>query len=232
MKHLLSRKWTLASLVGVSTVILIGALLLAGVLPGTTRPAHASSAGGGVCDLSARHSVCTGKAVQASTSFFTNDGCLSTDVGLNAFQDVSHSATDLSAGTTQMFVDFYQYDTCSFAEIASAEGQVVGIDFQGDEQLTTATLNTTVPLTGSGVPDGFTLTIALTWHGIGDTRTMSDNMKYRSPSGLTITRTVSTVRSAIAVGTISDGTTNYASAPALYSTLFASQGGQVVIDHP
>lgn len=229
MKRLLSRKWTLASAVGVSAVILIGALLLTGVLPGMTRPAHAATT---VCDLSAQHSVCTGKAVQAYTAYFTNDGCLSTNVTVEAFQDVSHSATDLSAETTQMYVFFYQYDTCAFTEVANAEGQATGVSFQGDTQLNTATLNATVPLTGTGIPDGYSLTIAVTWHGIGATRTMTDNFKTRSPSGIIITRTAATVRSAVAMGSITDGTTNYASAPSLSSTLFDSKGGQIVIDHP
>lgn len=232
MRNLLSRKWIYAGGVGMSAALLIGALLVTGVLPGTTRPAHAASAGGGVCDLSAQHSVCTGKATSAYTAFFSNDGCISTQVSVNAFQDVSHSATDPSADTTQIFVDFYQFDTCAFVDVASASGQVIGSNFQGDSQLNTAALNATVPLTGTGVPDGFTLTVSLNWRGYGDTRTFNNDFKYRSPSGITITRQVVTVRSAIATGTISDGTTNFASAPAIYSTLFDSQGGQIIVDRP
>lgn len=235
MKRLLSRKWTLASAVGMSAVLLIGALLLTGVLPGATRPAHAATTPGGVCDLSAQHSVCTGKAVMASAFFQSNDGCLSTNVNVWAFQDLSQAATDPSAGTSEVMVDFSQEDTCNFTQTGWAEGQATGVDFQGDSTLNTATLNATVPLTDSysGQPTGTVLTLSLTWHGVGATHTGADNSRYRSPSGLMITRYVDTVRSAIAVGTITDGgTTNYAATPATYSDLASSQGQQIVIDHP
>ena len=234
MKRVLSRKWTLAGLGALSAFVLIGALLLTGVLPGLTRSAHASAsdAGGGVCDLSAHHSVCSGKSVQAYAAFYSENGCLSTDVSVDAFQDVSHSATDPLAGTNWVMVFFYQYDTCSFSEVANAEGQATGVSIQGDSQLNGATLNATVPLTGSGVPDGYSLTIDLVWHGIGDTRTTTDDYKTRSSSGVIITRTSSVVRSAVAMGTITDGTTSYASNPALNSSLFDSYGKQIVIDHP
>ncbi len=234
MKRFLSRKWTLASAGGVSAVLLIGALLLTGVLPGATRPAHAATTTAGVCDLSAQHSVCTDNGVDASTVFSSNDGCVFTDVGVDASQDLSQSATDPSAGTTGVLVMFYQYNTCSSTEVANAEGQITGVDFQGDRQLNTATLNATVPLTDnySGQPSGITLTIALTWHGVGATTTVSEDFRYRSPNGVVITRTGATARSAITEGTVTDGTTNYASAPTLYSTLFDGHGGQVAIDHP
>lgn len=235
MKRLLSRKWTLASAGGVSAAILIGALLLTGVLPGTTRPAHAATTPSGVCDLSAQHSVCKSSAVNASAFFQSNDGCRSTMVSVWAFQDLSRSeATDPSAGTTELFVDFSQDDTCNFTQIGWSETRVSGVDFQGDTTLNTATLNATVPLTDQfGAPNGVTLTLALTWHGVGATRIGADHSRYRSPSGMMITRYVDTVRSAITVGTITDGsTTNYASAPAMYSDLASSQGGQIVIDRP
>ncbi|MGZ6392388.1 MAG: hypothetical protein ACXWQZ_24380 [Ktedonobacterales bacterium] len=236
MKRLLLRKWTLASAVGVSSILLIGALLLTGVLPGATRPAHAATTPGRVCDLSAQHSVCTGRAVNASAFFQSNDGCLFTDVSVWAFQDLSQSgATDPSAGTTDVMVDFSQEDTCNFTQTGWAEGKATGVDFQGDTTLNTATLNATVPLTDSysGQPTGITLTLSLTWHGVGATRTGADNSRYRSPSGLMITRYVDTLRSAITVGTITDGgATNYAATPATYSDLATSQGQQIVIDHP
>ncbi len=234
MKSLLSRKWAIASFVGVGSVLLVGALLLTGVLPGLTRPAHASAAdaGGGVCDLSARHSVCTGRSVGAHANFYKDDGCISTDVGVDAFQDVSHSETDPSSSTSQVLVYLYQYDTCAFNQIASGYGQAVGVNFQGDAQLNGATLTATVPITGDGVPDGYTLTITLTWHGVGDTRVMNDDFKYRSPTGMTITRYAMNLRSAVAMGTVTDGTTNFASDPALNSTLSDNNGKQIVIDRP
>ncbi len=234
MKRFLSRKWTLASAGGVTAVVLIGALFLTGVLPGATRPAHAATTSSGVCDLGAQHSVCMDNGVNASTVFSGNDGCVFTDVGVDAFQDLSQSATDWSTAKTGVFVTFYQYNTCTSTEVASAEAQVTGVDFQGDRQLNTATLNATVPLIDnySGQPNGITLTIALTWHGVGATTTVSEDFRYRSPNGVVITRTGATARSAITVGTVTDGTTNYASAPTLYSTLFDGHGGQVVINHP
>ncbi len=235
MKRLLSRKWTLASAVGVSSILLIGALLLTGVLPGATRPAHAAAATAGVCNMGAPHSVCIANGLVAAAFFQSSDSCRSTMVSVYAFQDLSQSvATDPSAGTTNVMVDFSQDDVCNFTQIGWAEGQVTGADFQGDAALNTATLNATVPLTDSyGEPTGITLTLALTWHGEGATRTGADDFKYRSPSGLTITRTLDTLRSAITVGTITDdGTTNYAAAPATYSDLASSKGQQIVINHP
>ncbi len=235
MKRLLSRKWTLASAIGVSSILLIGALLLTGVLPGAIRPARAAATTAGVCDMSAPHSVCTANGLIATAFFQSNDSCRSTMVSVYAFQDLSQSAaTDPSAGTTNVMVDFSQDDVCNFTQIGWAEGQVTGVDFQGDSALNTATLNAAVPLTDNyGEPTGITLTLALTWHGVGATRTGSDDFKSRSPSGLTITRYVDTVRSAITVGTITDdGTTNYASDPATFSDLATSQGQQIIINHP
>jgi hypothetical protein len=232
VKSLLSRKWTFAGGMGIGVCLIIGTLLLSGVLPGATHPAHASNTESGPCHLGMRHSVCTGKGLQAYANFYSDSDCISTNVGVDAVQDVSNSATDPSAGATRVFVFFYQYDTCSYTEVANAEGELDGGIFQGDNQLSNATVNATVPLTGSGIPDGFALTIALNWHGIGDTRTGSDDFKFRSPSGLTITHTSYTTRSAVATGTVSDGTINYASAPALNSMLSDNQGGQIVINHP
>jgi hypothetical protein len=117
-------------------------------------------------------------------------------------------------------------------QVAQAEGQALGVDVQGDQQLTTASVNATVPLTGFGVSDGFTLTISLAWHGVGETTTGSEMLKSRWASGLSISRLVTTERSAIATGTVSDGTTNYASTPSPFGELFYNQAGDVMINHP
>lgn len=185
-----------------------------------------------MCDFTAQHSQCTFKGIGADAGFLREDGCLLTGVDVSILQDVSHSSTDPSAETTQIFVEFDQNDACSFVQVAQAEGQAVGVDVQGDQQLTTASVNATVPLTGFGVPDGFTLTISVTWHGIGETTTATDTSKVRTPGGHIITRTVTSERSGIATGTVSDGTTNYASMPSTFTDLFYDHAGQVVIDHP
>jgi hypothetical protein len=152
-------------------------------------------------------------------------------VGLQVFQDVSNSNSDPSAQTTQVLVFFDTFDTCNFVDVASAEGQVVGADVQGDNQLNTASVNATVPMTGTGVPDGFTLTISVTWQGVGVTSKEVETFMFHSLGRHSVTSTSATQRDAIATGTITDGTTNYASAAALDANLFDSSSHQIVIDH-
>ena len=190
------------------------------------------AAGGGACDLDANHSVCHSHGLGAGGTFFTESDCLITEVGLNVFQHLTNSANDPDAGTTVLSVSFDQFSTCSgFTQVASASGQADGeaVDFQIDQTFDTATLNASVPMTGFGVPDGFTLSVAVTWHGVGDISSHEEIFKFRSPSGHSFTVDSASSRQAIMTGTVTDGTNSYSDTPG-NGGMFDSNGKQIEVN--
>lgn len=228
--RVLSKKWGIPLGVGISMVIIIGALFLSGALPGALHSAQASGGGGG-CPVIGNKTVCTFKGLQANASFSSNNGCISTEVDLSALQDVSQSPTDPSAGTTFVTADFLQFDTCQGIQVADAFGEVSGVTFQGDQALTAASLTATIPLNNVDGSPAPTLTVAVTWQGFGANTTEIDTTFIHSPGFTYRARSQSVTRSASATGSISDGVNEYVTGPTLSADVSMAQNGSITVQH-
>ncbi|MGZ3637759.1 MAG: hypothetical protein ACXVCX_07970, partial [Ktedonobacterales bacterium] len=125
-------------------------------------------------------------------------------------------------------VNIFKFDQCTYTVVQDQFGIATNVDFKHDASLQYASIDATVPVTDylTGTTSNFT--ISLKWRGVGSLSKVMDQQSTRSQHYVFRTRYTGDTRAAIVSGTFSDGTTNYAAAPAL-ATLYSTQGGTLDI---
>jgi hypothetical protein len=141
---------------------------------------------------------------------------------------------DPGAPETPSFVavSVERIDTCT-ATVLQADGFAFlePADFQIDDNLNSATLDTTIELTDLNSGVTFSVEVNLRWAGTGRTTTETIHEHIEQAGYKVIQRGTATVRAATATGTVTDGTTNFTPEPASEAALASIKDGVLEITH-
>ncbi len=222
--------------VGITTAIMLAAVVLAAFVATGGRTALGAGGGGGPCPP-APGPGCTFKSINAFADFGTvsADGCMFTDASVQSFEALSspgHSAL------TIVFVSISTFDNCTgtFQTYVNFDPTSSGFPiFNGTAlfgtKLDTASVNGSAPMfdINTGL-QAFTSNVSVVWTGFGPTTTFIDSFHVRTTGFLFNAHSNSTSRGAEATGTITDiAGNNDASVPTLNAELQNATQGSVSI---
>lgn len=195
------------------------------VLVAAAAPADAGAAQ--VTHLSVRQ--------EAASAFFTSidaSGCVTTNVGLVAADAVVKQAGAPTTGP-QASIGILEFDGCTGTTLLSAfaVAPLARGEFQIDRRLSTASLHATVTATDIDTGTSFPVGLTISWIGVGDVFPTSSRDVFKSPGFTLKTSFSGTSRSAVATGSVSDGTTDLTPEPALFAQLDAVRFGEMTIVH-
>jgi hypothetical protein len=184
----------------------------------------------------ATQTINVSQSLFAEAGFFNTSGCVDTDTFAFASTGRSSSTGGPSASSiASVFID--SHDACAGTQLLSAFGTVslASGEFQIDRTLASASLNTTVPVSDAVSGTTFPVSVALSWTGSGEVTRTAESVTSTGPGFVFNGRFIGTFdTSATAGGTVSDGTTNYASPQPTQSPdtfLGSVNSGSVSITH-
>ena len=178
------------------------------------------------------------RELTASADFSSTDGCIETFAGVLA-SDIGPGSSDFG-GDSGSIVNFFEarVDTCNndaLLEVLNNRVPIPDSDFQIADDLSSASLNTTVAVQDDISGDTFNLAMHLDWTATG----ASTHVHHAIPATPNQDRVtfvggaVGTERSAQAVGSINDGTTEFAPGPSDEAHLFSGEErGKIIILGP
>lgn len=114
-------------------------------------------------------------------------------------------------------------DCSPTAPLADQEFQVIG------KNLDSAELNATLPCFDFVSMSSFNVDVDINWTAIGEPIRESGNSHFRTPGFIVNSRFTGTSRSAEAMGSVSDGATNFTPDP-FFGSIFSAKSGTVTID--
>lgn len=172
-----------------------------------------------------------GASADAFFSSVDGAGCVFTDVFLFASDEAVHNPPGSGGASSATSLFIAQYDACAGAQLLAADGfaPLTAVDFQMQNRLEGATLNATVNVYDYVTGNSFTVVINLAWSATGPIGRQNGHYHYQSPGCTTSGHTNGTFRPASATGSISDGTTNFISAPSNSAGLRQVKNGDVTI---
>ncbi|HEY7354818.1 MAG TPA: hypothetical protein VH590_00085 [Ktedonobacterales bacterium] len=222
-KSLFSRRRILGIGLILSVLVLASAMLVAHALPGANKVAnvaHASGGGGGSCVPTSGPS-CHFQGNTALVNFFVSspDGCVQTSGFLEVMQNVTHSPPDQTISGNTVFVSLSQDNFCT-GDFLDVSGQGSGVNFQADKGLNTASLDDSFQVVDFNTGNTFTVTVNLTWQGVGAVSKLEDSTHFRTQGTMFNSHFNGTSRAANVSGTLSFGTATIAS-----PTNFSGSGG-------
>ena len=163
----------------------------------------------------------------ASADFSSTAGCIETFGGVSA-TDVGPGSSDFGGGTGSL-VNFFaaRLDTCTdtLLEVLNNRVPIPDSDFQIADDLSSASLNTTVAVQDDISGATFNLAMHVDWTATGPpTHIHEADPATPNPDHVTfVAGTVGTERSGQAVGTMNDGTTEFAPNPSDEARLFSGE---------
>jgi len=202
-------------------------LILALALTALTATSVSRAAG-----ASTLHFSFKGQFAEAAFDSVDSSGCVETFVfvqGVNGtVKETGHPAVSSMA-----FVVIDQFDICTGTETLFAVGEatLAAGEFQIDKMLRTATLNATIEVSDVVSGTSFPVDISVSWTGVGATTTQKDHVQIRGPDFKVNFRFTGTFRDATALGTVSDGTTNFTPESAVFADMGSVKQGEVDIIH-
>lgn len=170
-----------------------------------------------------------GESVQGL--FNLTDGCVQTDVFLYASDQSTYGKSSIpESSSASVYVS--RYDMCSGTTLLNAIGYGVleEEDFDTDQRLSSAKLQTTVYGYDWNTGESITLDVDVAWDGNGDlTRT---NYHYHYDMGDTIVNGhhSGTSRVATMSGSVSDGTTNFIEGATGAGTIMDAKSGTIIVE--
>jgi hypothetical protein len=173
----------------------------------------------------------------AIAQFSTIEGSIETIAFLVAAEERLHNPPNVKSSGPFALVEIVKFDTstpCGRTLLMDAFGSVslADQDFQIDRQLTSAALNPiTIPVQDSVSGGTFNIEVAMSWTGFGETAREKNRSQLLVSSLSFKSRFEGVFREASASGTISDGTTNYATFPLDFAELDSIKSGEVDITH-
>lgn len=164
------------------------------------------------------------KGQNASASFSQYDECNSKYISVFAFTSRTKDAP--GAPTEQMGVDLYisNYNFCT-GESSSGYGSSPNAKFTIDNQLNSATLTGTFPVSDYSSSTTKTVNVNLTWTGTGLSTKGRNNSFYQTPTSVSRYRSNGEYRDAQISGSITLDNTNLITNTTSYATLSSSTSG-------
>ncbi len=168
----------------------------------------------------------------AEAFFFSTDGCIATFVGVFADDGKFQAPPGPGSSSSGAGIFISQFD-CNTGMSFDAFGfaSLADPDFQVSRGLTSARLNTTIPvfILDSSVPVA-NVDIDLTWTGISGLSRGNSHTHFSSPNCIINSRFNGKFRSAEASGSVSiEGATNFTPAPSEFAMLSSTKSGTVEI---
>jgi hypothetical protein len=173
----------------------------------------------------------------AIAEFSSENGSIVTIAFLVAAKERLHNPPNMKSSGPFAFVAIVKFDTsgpCGATLLMDAFGLVslADQDFLIDRQLTSATLSpVTIPVQDFVSGGSFNVEVAMRWAGSGETVRQKDRFQVLESSFSFKSRFDGVFREASASGTISDGTTDYATFPLDFAELGSLKIGEVEITH-
>jgi hypothetical protein len=172
-----------------------------------------------------------------STFIFSFDpsGCISTTVSVFAYEQVILGQPSPGSPESAVHLLIRQFDTCGGETLLDAEAfsSLADSDLRISGNLGSATLNTTVNVYDSVSNSYFDVLIDLTWTGTGSLLHYNRHFKDIWPGAgcKELEHSNEALRYAEASGTVSDGTTNFASGSSYdpYTYLFSNNYAELLV---
>ena len=194
-------------------------------LAAATFSQHTTALAGDIFVLQSR-----GKLTSSFFSSLDPSGCIATDVSALGGDLFSHQIPGPPDPFSAAFVVISQYNFCTETQLLDAGGFALSLgdgDFQARNDLTSATLTTTVNVYDSVSDSFFDVFVDLAWTGTGPLDRFHGKGHYQDPPGcITYEHFNSTSRSTEVSGSVSDGTTNF-TPEAGDGIIFSSKRGAV-----
>jgi hypothetical protein len=187
----------------------------------SANPAHAAS--------DTFHFSVKGQLAEAYFSSSDPSGCVITSVAVFTDDNRYNSGPGGPETLPLLTVQLSKFDQCTGTLLLEANGQTVPEELQTDKQLTAATLDTTIKLFDYVSETPVSVSANIAWTGTGATVTQRSHTQYAAPGFKMDSRLSGTFRDATAIGTVSDGTTNFTPEPATSARLGSVQIGEVTI---
>ena len=173
--------------------------------------------------------------VSTFISSFDPSGCISTTVSVFAYEQVILGQPSPGSRESAVHLLIRQFDTCEGITLLDAEAfpSLADSDLQISGNLASATLNTTVNVYDSVSNSYFDVLIDLTWTGTGSLLHYHRHFKDIWPGAgcKALEHSNEALRYAEASGTVSDGTTNFASGSSYdpYTYLFSNNYAELLV---
>src|SRR5262249_8227582 len=173
----------------------------------------------------------------AFARFSTVEGSIETIAFLVAAQERFQNPPNVKSSGPFALVEILKFDNstpCESTLLMDAFGSVslANQDFQIDRKLTSATLGPiTIPVEDTVSGSSFNLEVAMSWTGFGETARNKDRSQFLMSGFSFKTRFDGVSREASASGTISDGTTDYATLPLDFADIESLKIGEVDVTH-
>jgi hypothetical protein len=166
----------------------------------------------------------------ANAYFSSDDGCISNSVYVDAGEHAGATQTSMGGPSVNLWVSSWNHCTWTTSFSGSAYQVRLSSDaLQLSRQVTSASLNTTIPVMNYFTWQQVPLTIKLTWTNTSAPVKSSQTFRYQSEDFMSSGRYSGTYAPAQASGTVSDGTTNYTPAPTTSAQIAYVRSGQVTI---
>jgi hypothetical protein len=166
--------------------------------------------------------------LSAQANFDNTDGCIETFVFVDGFQNTVNKQTFSGA---DVFIG--KVNNCTNTSLLNASGGTDSPSFQIDQELLSASLSATIPVTDSVSGNTFLVSVNMTWTSTSAIGHQNATSHYHT-KGFTInSHSNADFRDAIASGTVSDGTTNYTPSGTLsFAQIASTKSVDVTITHP
>jgi hypothetical protein len=168
----------------------------------------------------------------AFASFSDFDGCVYTDVSVFATDGRQQSPPGRPGKSSWADIYISRYDSCNdWVPLLSAYGgaALAGPDFQVARKLNSATLDTTINVYDYVNDNPFDVAVDLDWAGSGDLNRGRSQWQSHSGNCKFHSRWQGSWRFATASGSVSDGSTNYASQSSGYAEIQSVRSGEAAI---
>lgn len=168
------------------------------------------------------------RGLNASGYWYQSNGCVSTVAWVSPLEWVSKDGPGRPAEEERVFVGIWQFDYCAWRPIHDiwAYASLGPNEFTGDKQLQSAALVTSVPGWDYSTSSPVQISLNLAWIGTGDVDRSIGHWHWWAPqySFSTNSRYNGEFRYAEVAGTVSVGTTNYATGHALGYMSYTQSG--------
>jgi hypothetical protein len=172
-----------------------------------------------------------GDSADAYFSTVDATGCIDTDVYVFANRGKEQNPPGAPGFQSSANLWLSQYDTCTSTQLLGANGftSLGDQDFQVDNGLNAATLNSTINVYDYISGATFDVAISLNWSATGPVSKGSWSSHYHSGKCITQYRSTGSWRPAQASGAVTVGATNYTPQASQGASLSTAKGGSLEI---
>jgi hypothetical protein len=170
-----------------------------------------------------------GRSADAIFSSTDPSGCIVTDVFLLITDHLSPPPPGSETDSAGIYLGIFQYNRCTATQLlaASTIAPLSKTDYQIAGNLNSATLQTTVSMFDTVSSTSFDVTVDLTWTGTSERIHQNTHFNDNFEGCHYLLRSNNTYRLAEAVGTVSDGLTNFTSEPSLEGHIGSTMLGSI-----